>query len=257
MSAQRIASMRARDEDRAATCAWLDAALADGQLDDAEHTARLALAYEARTLGDLDALVDDLQEPPGRTARRVRRVRLPDLRAAARPAAMAVGALIVGGGVGALLGSATAPRVPAPARWTEPAAIARFVDDYRATFGDTVVDEVRFLAAQVSVERPSADAPNRSLSYYYTGDFDAGGDVSRTDDVTADLGALDLTALAAIVAGAPTTTGLPGGAVRQVAVGSDPDGGVVRIHVSDESDRRGHIEIAFDGTVIAVYPYRP
>ncbi|PND50187.1 DUF1707 domain-containing protein, partial [Rhodococcus sp. ENV425] len=61
-------STRARDADRAAVRARLDAAYADGQLSGAEHEVRDARAGAADTLGELDELVADLQASPGAAA---------------------------------------------------------------------------------------------------------------------------------------------------------------------------------------------
>src|SRR6478752_7870330 len=52
---------RAKDSDRNDTCAVLDSALADGQLSGEEHRQRVASATNAATLGELQALVSDLQ----------------------------------------------------------------------------------------------------------------------------------------------------------------------------------------------------
>ncbi|WP_280473202.1 DUF1707 SHOCT-like domain-containing protein, partial [Nocardia cyriacigeorgica] len=55
--------MRARDLDRAHTASVLDAAYAEGQLGADEYHDRIAQAGAAKTVGDLSALVDDLQTP--------------------------------------------------------------------------------------------------------------------------------------------------------------------------------------------------
>lgn len=52
---------RARDADRSATCAILDDALVDGQLDTVEHRERISAAMTATTLAELAALTTDLQ----------------------------------------------------------------------------------------------------------------------------------------------------------------------------------------------------
>lgn len=52
---------RARDADRSATCAVLDSALVDGQLDTVEHRERISSAMTATTLAELAALTTDLQ----------------------------------------------------------------------------------------------------------------------------------------------------------------------------------------------------
>ena len=61
MATRQTANTRAKDSDRNDTCAVLDSALADGQLSGEEHRQRVASATTAATLGELQALVDDLQ----------------------------------------------------------------------------------------------------------------------------------------------------------------------------------------------------
>ncbi|MBF6453250.1 DUF1707 SHOCT-like domain-containing protein [Nocardia cyriacigeorgica] len=55
--------MRARDLDRSHTASVLDAAYAEGQLGADEYHDRVAQARAATTMGELSALVDDLQTP--------------------------------------------------------------------------------------------------------------------------------------------------------------------------------------------------
>ncbi|MGW4364743.1 DUF1707 SHOCT-like domain-containing protein [Nocardia takedensis] len=63
MSTTSSGRIRARDLDRANAAAVLDAAYAEGQLGAAEYHERAARAAAARTLGELDGLVADLQSP--------------------------------------------------------------------------------------------------------------------------------------------------------------------------------------------------
>src|SRR6478752_1657384 len=73
--------MRARDLDRTTAIDALDRAYADGQLGYEEHSARMANARAAKTLGELHSLISDLQlstdlpEPPPVPRRRQRRLR--------------------------------------------------------------------------------------------------------------------------------------------------------------------------------------
>lgn len=61
MSTGQRASTRAKDSDRTDICQILDTALAEGQLSMTEHAQRVKTATNAATLGDLRALVADLQ----------------------------------------------------------------------------------------------------------------------------------------------------------------------------------------------------
>ena len=55
--------VRANDADRSLVCGMLDAAYADGELDGAEHASRISAAMVAKTRGELQDLVSDLQSP--------------------------------------------------------------------------------------------------------------------------------------------------------------------------------------------------
>ena len=61
MATRQTAGTRAKDSDRNNTCQVLDSALGDGQLSGEEHRIRVAAATTAATLGDLQQLVEDLQ----------------------------------------------------------------------------------------------------------------------------------------------------------------------------------------------------
>ena len=82
VATRQTAGTRAKDSDRNDTCQVLDSALADGQLSMEEHRTRVAAATTAATLGDLQALVDDLQTENAP-------VQMPDLKkpSPSRPAA--------------------------------------------------------------------------------------------------------------------------------------------------------------------------
>src|SRR5690349_25167349 len=72
VATRQTSGTRAKDSDRDDTCKVLDTALSEGQLSMAEHGERVKAATSATTLGDLQALVTDLQT--GNAP-----VRLPDL----------------------------------------------------------------------------------------------------------------------------------------------------------------------------------
>ena len=61
MATSQTASTRAKDSDRNDICQILDTALSEGQLSMTEHQQRVKAATSATTLGDLRALVSDLQ----------------------------------------------------------------------------------------------------------------------------------------------------------------------------------------------------
>ncbi|QVI22366.1 DUF1707 domain-containing protein [Nocardia tengchongensis] len=63
MADARSHGLRARDTDRVDACTLLDSAHVAGELTDGEHADRTAKALAAKTFGELDAVLEDLQIP--------------------------------------------------------------------------------------------------------------------------------------------------------------------------------------------------
>lgn len=168
---------------------------------------------------------------------------------------VAAGVVGAGAAIGAVAGLIVPPGAGGSAGYRlTPDGFAQFIDDYRAEFGDALADEVSASEEHVYVVRQ--DGPGTSMSYLYDGTFrEFGGSSSRSSEVAADLSAIDLQRLAGLVEGAPTTARVADGAVDQIRV--DGDDRTISIFVENSRDQRGHLEIEFDGTVLAVFPYRP
>lgn len=261
------AKLRARDSDRVETCSLLDTAHAEGQLTDAEHTTRTDRAMKAVTFEQLGTLVDDLQIP-SRYARSA--VVRPDRRPRdkgpvdGRRWASAAGLVVIAAGIGALAGSCSnsgiggvaSPSIPT---LTTGEGIAHFINDYRATFGDTVADEVLLFPENGSIDRKSDTDPARYVDYTYDGEFDSfGGDSARPPDTrTLDLGAVNVPVIGQLVSGAPQSVRMPDGTVSQVRFEygtndriAEP---VVSIYVQDEYDRSTFMTVTFDGEILDVH----
>ncbi|MFF0816741.1 DUF1707 domain-containing protein [Rhodococcus sp. NPDC003318] len=274
-------STRATNADRAAVLTLLEAAYADGQLDVAEHDLRADLLADARTLGDLEALVEDLQdaEPPRPTtsipgspapvdpAARARRFlagtagaalvaaiaafwfvgRDDDVPASPAPAAAVAGAL-----------DALPPRViPTPVLSTAE-GFAQFVDDYRAEFGDTVVDELYLHDVHASVTRALPREPNRQIDYSYRYGFEPSGDpmTRRIDTPTVDLADVDQAGLARVLAEAPALLNVPGGTISYFSV--EPDGRygpAISVYVGNDFSESGYLTASLAGEVQRAYPF--
>ncbi len=112
LGAAATTTTRAEDSDRQETCTLLDNALSDGEISMAEHRQRVSAATRAVTLGDLPALVADLQTdaaPP-----RVSFAKSPPASAKmvgwGAVAAILVGSLLLGVGIGwGLYGDTASP----------------------------------------------------------------------------------------------------------------------------------------------------
>lgn len=259
-------SKRARDSDRADTCGVLDNALTDGQLHAVEYESRTSKAMSAKTIHDLQVLVNDLQIPSRYLDTEVVRPRLPAPPKSVKAAASVV---LVAGVVGALIGSATNPDTsplgtdaPIPNLMTGH-GVAQFIDDYRAEFGDTIADTVSLSTENATVERVAHDQPGNYVRYIYDGDFKSWSTPSprKTGTRTIDLSTVDLEILARLIAGAPETLRVPGGVVDQIRFEYPTIGRAneptVSIYVRNEADDSGHLETTLSGEPLSVYAFTP
>lgn len=274
-------STRATDTDRSAVLALLDAAFADGQLDAAEHDLRADLLADARTLGDLAALVEDLQDatPPRPTtsvregstsadpATRARRFLVGTLVAAA---AAAIGAFWfvgredapeVAAPVGATVENVAAlpPRVVATPDLRTVEGFAQFVEDYRAKFGDTVVDDLTIWDKYAMFTRAMPQQPNREIEYSYRYGFAPAYDPTtrNLDTPTLDLADVDQPALARLLAEAPSMLNVPDGEISHISVDpADRSGPAsIRVVMSNEYSESGNLEASLAGEVLRTWPY--
>lgn len=228
---------RAKDSDRDATCRLLDNALADGQLSGDEHRRRVTAAVTATTLGELDALLADLQIPdeqrpaPVRPGRRRRNLVLAGVGAAA---AIVIAVVAFSGGPDATtpanspspqpssaapvaeshkalstvaVPDTVPPVVVKPARDLLTAeGLSAIIDSIRGRFGDTTGYELAITTDQAYLARPDPADDQQKMVYPYRGGWDdpSRRDRSDTDDLT-DVAAFDTAATAAAVAAAPAT----------------------------------------------------
>lgn len=272
MASRYPANTRARDVDRANTAAILDGAFGDGQLSQDEHRAMSELAAGARTLDELEALVGDLQRPAdappdARPPRETRRHLF--------TAAVAAAAVIAAVGAFALTDSDDA-QAPAPA--AQPASIdlgavapvviptpdlttregmTLFIDQYRAKFGDTVVDELNLYPQHANFERAQPLEPNRLVSYDYRGGFSTSRPATtrKVDTPIIDLAGLNVDALADVVAAAPTAINVPDAKVDYLGIDTDGGTPIVRIYASNDFDESGMIVVTPAGSVLRVSPF--
>lgn len=281
MSGPASVKARARDIDRAETCGLLDAGYGEGQLDPAEYQARTAQAMQAKTLGELAAVVADLQIPEHlvqavRESTPAPRNRLP--RSAVAAIAVAVVAICAtvmytgrgddaapGATVAAAPAPATAPVAPGepepivvePLDPRSPAAIRDFLHQYEQKFGDLRVDDVIFYPTYVYFTRMVQDQPHREQSWSFRGGFSTSGSPSSRDldTATVDLEALDVDRLAEVLATGPGRVGLLSAEVAHIFVRPDStDDVLVSVLFEDQEERTGMIDTRMDGTVVDVSP---
>ena len=282
MATRQTAGTRAKDTDRDDVCRILDSALGEGQVSSAEHRERVSSATRAVTLGDLHALVGDLQTETAP-------VKLPVL---GEPAVFGLrGAALKGLGVlgatllaGMLLGWVMYGNTSSPLSFTsdpgaKPDGVAPVVltpprqlhslggltgllTQAREKFGDTMGYRLVVYPDYASMERADPGEERRKLDYSYRGGWDDPSTSSKnSDDVLVDLGTFDAKAAVGILRGAPETLGIKPSEVKSTYLIVDPAKdptapGALSLTIYVSSDYgSGFIAFAGDGTVKRVnYP---
>lgn len=282
MAPRQTSGTRAKDSDRDDVCRILDGALADGQLSGEEHRQRISTATRAVTLGELHAVVADLQTASAP-------VRLPVLDKQARLgvrgirglAVAALGAaVLLGIGIGwGVYGNTSSPLSftsdpgakpdgVAPVVLTPPrqlhslGGLSGLLEQARQKFGDTMGYRLLVYPDYASLQRADPGEQRRKLDYSYRGGWGDPSSSSRSSgDVLVDLGAFDLKAAVGILRGAPETLGIKPSEVKNTYLIVDPANdpsapGALSLSVYVSSDYgSGYIAFAGDGSVKRInYP---
>ncbi|WP_406268111.1 DUF1707 domain-containing protein [Nocardia sp. NBC_00881] len=262
MATTRYGGIRARDTDRADVCGLLDAAVADGQLTPDEYAERTTTAMRAKSFGELDGLIGDLQIPDELVDAPVVRVDRRRPRRWLAAASIIVAAAVAGAIVGAISHCGTDLSGPSEKfpPLTTGAGLAYFLDEYHGEFGDLIADEVTLYPKYVIVDRQAKRNAAETGDYYYNGAFSTSTTSRRKSDTrTFDLGALDVPAIARLLAGAPQTLQSPGGTVAHIIVdfeshGSVDLGPVLKIYVQNKGGAFGYMTATFTGEPLQVSP---
>ncbi|WP_082135840.1 DUF1707 domain-containing protein [Mycobacterium sp. EPa45] len=284
MATSQTASTRAKDSDRNDTCQILDTALSEGQLSMSEHQQRVKEATTATTLGDLRALVSDLQ-----TANAP--VQLPTLK---KPRLSAPGAggswgirlaivgvlIVLGIGIGwGLYGNTPSPLNftsdpgaksdgVAPVVLTPPrqlhslGGLNGLLEQMKKKFGDTQGNRLVIYPDYASLTRPDPNDDRRELNYTYRGGWgDPSTSAASSDAALVDLSKFDAKAVVGVLRGAPETLNMKPGDVKSTYLIIEPSrdptaAGTVTAEIYVSSDfGSGYIQLYPDGTVKQVnYP---
>jgi hypothetical protein len=284
VATSQTASTRAKDSDRNDICQILDTALSEGQLSMSEHGQRVKAATTATTLGDLRALVSDLQ-----TANAP--VQLPTLK---KPrlnvssagggwgirAAVAGVLVLLGIGIGwGLYGNTPSPLNftsdpgaksdgVAPVVLTPPrqlhslGGINGLLEQMKKRFGDTNGYRLVIYPEYASLDRADPDDDRRVLDYTYRGGWgDPSTSARSTDATVVDLAKFDAKAVVGVLRGAPETLNIKPADVKSTYLIIEPSRdttapGTLSISIYVSSDfGSGYIQLGADGTVKQVnYP---
>ena len=276
MAIRQTPGTRAKDSDRNDTCQVLDTALSEGQLSMTEHEQRVKAATTAATLGELRALVDDLQTSNAP-------VQLPTLgtpgemgrRAAWGLRAAAAGVLVLlGMGIGwGLYGNTSSPFSLAPDPGAKPDGVAPVVltpprqlhslgglngllEQMRKKFGDTMGYRLVVYPEYAVLDRPDTRDERRTLDYTYRGGWGDPSTTSKSSDAElVDVGKFDTTAIVGVLRGAPETLNIKPDEVKTTYLiiepsrdPTDPGSVSISIYVSSEFGS-GYLEVGPDGSV--------
>lgn len=284
MATPQTASTRAKDSDRNDICQILDTALSEGQLSMAEHGERVKAATTAMTLGDLRALVSDLQTENAP-------VQLPTLKKPrlGEPAAGAgwglrvatAGVLVVLGiGIGwGLYGNTSSPLdftsdpgakadgvspvvLTPPRQLQSLGGLNGLLEQMKKRFGDTTGYRLLVYPDYASLDRPDPADDRRELTYTYRGGWGDPSPTSKSDGATVvDLSKFDAKAVVGVLYGAPDTLNIKRADVKStyLIIGPSTDKtapGTLSISIYVSSDfGSGYIELGPDGTVKQInYP---
>ncbi|MEB3069237.1 DUF1707 SHOCT-like domain-containing protein [[Mycobacterium] vasticus] len=279
MATRQTSATRAKDSDRDDTCRILDNALAEGQVSSAEHRERISAATRAVTLGELHALVTDLQNAAAP-------VKLPALTRPVRLGGrgLALGALgaaiLVGIGIGwGVYGNTSSPLsftsdpgakpdgvtpvvLTPPRQLHSLGGLSGLFEQARAKFGDTMGYRLVIYPDYATMDRPDPGEPRRQLSYYYRGGWDDPTSSSSSSHGPAvDLSKFDMKATVGVLRGAPETLGIKASEVKSTYLiiegSTDPTApGTLTLSVYVSSDfGSGYIALAGDGSIKRVnYP---
>jgi hypothetical protein len=278
------ARTRGKDSDRTDTCQILDTALAEGQLSMTEHAQRVKAATSAATLGELRALVGDLQTsnapvqlPTLRTPALARTGGSPALRLGIAAALLLLG---VGIGIGwGMFGNTGSPFTRAPDPGAQPDGVAPVVlapprqlhslgglnglmQQMRTKFGDTLGYRIVIYPEYAVLVRADASDERRTLSYTYRGGWDDPSSGAKDRDaVIVDLGKFDVPAIVGVLRGAPETLNIKPADVTSTYLTLDPSGDPtnpagleISVYVSSDFGS-GYIALNPDGSVKRInYP---
>jgi hypothetical protein len=286
VATRQTAGTRAKDADRNNTCQVLDSALSDGQLSMEEHRTRVATATKATTLGDLQALVDDLQTENAP-------VQMPNLRKPSRisggdsagggwgiRAAVAGVLVVLGIAIGwGLYGNTSSPLsftsdpgaksdgigpvvLTPPKQLHSLGGLTGLIEQMKQKFGNTQGYRLLVYPEYASLDRPDPQDERRQLAYTYRGGWgDPTSSAKSEDDRLVDVGKFDIKAVVGVMRGAPETLCMKPADVKNTYLNIDPsrdpttpDAVSIDVYVSSDFGS-GYIQLAPDGSVKQInYP---
>ncbi len=278
------ATTRAKDSNRQDTCKILDNALNDGELSMEEHQERVSAATKAVTLGDLQALVSDLQTDS--TALQVPAVKSPpklpkfsgwgEFSGWGVLAVAFVVSVLLGIGIGwGLYGNTGSPLdfstdpgakpdgvgpvvLTPPTQLHSVGGLTGLMEQTRKRLGNTMGYRLVIYPTYAVLDRPDPSDDRRVLAYTYRGgwgDPTSSAKGAADGPVPVDLSKFDITTAVGIMRGAPETLHMKPSDVKTeyliIEPATDPTTpGALSLSLYVSSDYGGgYIVFAGNGTV--------
>ncbi len=278
LSGGATATTRAKDSNRQDTCKVLDNALSDGELSMEEHRERVSAATNAVTLGDLQAVVSDLQTDTSQ-------LQLPAVKSPSKSPKVSgwgllaiafVVSVLLGVGIGwGLYGNTRSPLdfttdpgakpdgvgavvLTPPTQLHSVGGLTGLMEQTRKRFGNTIGYRLVIYPTYAVLDRPDPSDDRRVLAYTYRGgwgDPSSSAKSSADGPVPVDLSKFDVTRTVGIMRGAPETLHMKASDVKTMYLiiepATDPTTpGALSLSLYVSSDYGGgYIVFAGDGTV--------
>jgi hypothetical protein len=272
-----MVATRASDADRDSCLEDIEAAYADGRINDVEREARTQAALQATTLAELAELVADLgpaaklpskvaaalslSKHPVTDAGLSRRFLRNLLLVVLVPALIAVVAWIAtaGGGDDHATPGTTAQE-PKPKERLElhtAEGFERLVALTKAKFGTTVIDSAAIYPDYASIEVVMKDDPRRVENWYFAKGFE--GDPSKgtrpADAGTIDLASVNVAAYVRAIKRAPAVLGVEDITSTYVVIRDSGNEPSFSVYVSNEYSENGYWTFSLDGKELRRYAF--
>ena len=272
-----MVATRASDADRDSCLEDIEAAYADGRINDAEREARTQAALQATTLDELAQLVADLG-PAAKLPSKVAAVLSPRKRPVAAtglsrrflrnlllvlliPAVIAVVVWVSTAGddeQAATSGTPAQESVPKERLELHTAAgLERLVALTKAKFGTTIIDSAAIYPDYASITVVMKDDPRRAENWYFAKGFE--GEPSKgtrpADAATIDLATVDSAAYARAIKRSPAVLGVEDITSTYVVIrdsGAEPS---FSVYVSNEYSENGYWTFSLDGKELNRYAF--
>ncbi|MDR3660450.1 MAG: serine/threonine-protein kinase [Mycobacterium sp.] len=151
--------------------------------------------------------------------------------------------------------STAASTPPGPSQLQTADGLNQLLATIRTKFGDTMGFKLVVYPDYAIMDRVDPKNSHVDQSYMYRGSWNKWAPDTTTSsfDVLADLGAINVPAVAATLAGAPQALGAPAGSETYLIIEGDEGGGLgLAIHSS--APGTGYMQVNPDGTVKQIYP---